>query len=139
MTSLVERDALVGNLLDRVDALERRIRYMEDTQPGVGGEAANKLAYYRPDDGSLHAPADICPDGGTSWGLWSRLVNRGWTPTDHFRSGLIPTGFSWIADGTFGGAPGALLYSIQNTYLGAITAAGPNFLAAGDTGSEDNR
>ena len=57
-TSIVERDALVGNLLDRLDALERRLRYMEDTHPGVGGEAAGKLAYYR-EDGSLHTPNGI--------------------------------------------------------------------------------
>jgi hypothetical protein len=128
MASVVERDALVGNLLDRVDELERRLRYLEDTQPGIGGEAADKLAYYRA-DGSLHAPADVCPDGETSWGTWSRLVNRGLMPTDHFRSGAIPDGFSWIADGTFGGAPGGLAYSNQGTYLAVNTAAGPNFLA----------
>jgi hypothetical protein len=128
-TSLIERDALVGNLLDRLDELERRIRYMEDTHPGVGGEAADKLAYYRETDGSMHAPGELCPDGEASWGIWSRLVNRGVTPIDHFRSGAIPTGFSWIADGTFAGAPGGLGYSSQGTYLAAAVTAGPHFLA----------
>jgi len=128
-TSLIERDALVGNLLDKVDEMERRIRYLEDTHPGAGGEAADKLAYYRETDGSMHAPGELCPDGEASWGIWSRLVNRGVTPIDHFRSGAIPDGFSWINDGTFGGTPGVLAYNFRGTYLRTYSQVGPYFLA----------
>lgn len=59
MASIVDRDALVDNLLDRIDRMEERIRILEATHPGIAGEEADKLAYYRADDGSLHAPGTV--------------------------------------------------------------------------------
>jgi len=47
--SIVERDALVGNLLDRLEALEARIGVLEATHPGMPGTEAGKLAYFDED------------------------------------------------------------------------------------------
>lgn len=73
---------------------------------------------------------DVRPDDDP-YGLWARCVNRYGLAlyTDHFRSGVIPAGFSWINDGTFLGTPGTLEYSREGTYMIASTATQPNFLA----------
>jgi len=65
------------------------------------------------------------------WDEWTRDYDRAGRAvyTDHFRSGVIPTGFSWIADGTFNGTPAALDYDVQSTYLSAASDATPHFLA----------
>lgn len=82
-------------------------------------------------NGDLLLARDFLPDGETSWGLFARLSNRlgiaGYT--DHFRSGVIPTGFSWITDGTFNGTPTNLDYSQKGTYLRASASSTPHFLA----------
>lgn len=56
--SVIPRDQLINNLLDRIDQMEERIRILEATHPGLAGEAAGKLAYYR-DTGDL-----VLPGGG---------------------------------------------------------------------------
>jgi len=101
--SIIERDALVGNLLDRVDELERRIRYMEDTHPGVGGEAAGKLAYYR-EDGSLHLPGLLYSEENAMWGYYDRLADQivvadsaaGDITVNHT---AVPAGEVWVVTG----------------------------------------
>lgn len=131
MPSIIERDALVGNLLERLDQLEERVRILEATHPGLAGEAAGKLAYYREADGGQYAPEDVYPDGESDRGLFARMVNRAGISvyTDHFRSGAIPTGFSWIADGTFNGTPGGIDYSHRSSYLRVVADSTPHFLA----------
>lgn len=82
-------------------------------------------------DGDLLITRDLLPDGEASCGLFARLANRmgiaGYT--DHFRSGVIPTGFSWISDGTFNGTPANLAYNFRSSYLRAMATATPYFLA----------
>lgn len=102
-TSLVERDNLVGNLLDRIDELERRIRYMEDTHPGIGGEAAGKLAYYR-EDGSLHMPGLLYSEENMVWGYYDRLIEVKTIADATVGSNLIshtgvPAGEVWVMYG----------------------------------------
>lgn len=66
-----------------------------------------------------------------TWDLWLRNVDRRGRAiyTDHFRSGVIPAGFAWIADGTFNGVPAALDYSYSDTYFAIASDATPHFLA----------
>ncbi len=101
MTSIIERDALVGNLLDKVDELERRIRYMEDTHPGVGGEAAGKLAYYR-EDGSMHMPGLLYSEENAVWGYYDRwleqVVNASSAAgTVFLETAAVPAGYVYVA------------------------------------------
>lgn len=72
---------------------------------------------------------DVQPDNDP-YGLFTRLANRRGIGvyTDHFRSGVIPTGYAWIADGTFNGAPG-VNYSVSGSYMHAVSSATPHFLA----------
>jgi len=65
------------------------------------------------------------------WDEWTRDYDRAGRAvyTDHFRSGTIPTGFSWISDGDFNGAPAALDYDWKDTYLVATSNDTPHFLA----------
>jgi hypothetical protein len=73
------------------------------------------------------------------WDEWCRRCNRYGRAqyTDHFRSGVIPTGYAWINDGTFNGAPGGaggeLDYSHQGTYMAIVCDASPHFLATAIT------
>lgn len=57
MAGILDRDHLVDNLVDRVEVLTRRVAALERLFPGRPGEAADRLAFYRPEDGSLRAPA----------------------------------------------------------------------------------
>jgi len=102
MTSLIARDALVGNLLDKIDELERRIRLLEATHPGAPGETAGALAYYRPDDGSMHAPGEIYIELDEAslnlllnvhLGSWTDIFNYNDSPTEH--------GWAWASDSPF--------------------------------------
>jgi hypothetical protein len=63
---------------------------------------------------------DIYPDSETSMSLFKRLVNSVITPTDHFRSGNIPTGFAW-ASAPFV-TPGTIAYNQYGTYMRTIVA-----------------
>lgn len=63
--------------------------------------------------------------------IFERMSNRLGisTYTDHFRSGSIPTGFGWVADGDFNGAPAVLNYHWQGTYMVTVSDNTPHFLA----------
>lgn len=97
MASIIERDVLRGNLLDRLDSMEERIRILEATHPGLAGSAAGKLAYYGESDGDLVLPgggADIVLEGqplafGRVVSLFSLFPGlRGlWTMADYDTSG----------------------------------------------------
>ena len=87
--------------------------------------------FHKQDNVWLQQYRDCYPDIDP-YGLFARSTNRvGLTTyTDHFRSGVIPTGFSWIADGTFNGAPAGILdYDHQGTYLRVQADNTPHFLA----------
>jgi hypothetical protein len=73
------------------------------------------------------------------WDEWCRRCNRYGRAnyTDHFRSGTIPTGYAWVSDGTFNGAPGGaggtLNYSYNGTYMNIVCDNTPHFLATAIT------
>ena len=70
-------------------------------------------------------------------GLFSRMANRygilGYD--DHFRSGMIPFGFTWINVAPFDGVPPTLDYDYRHSFLRAAgdNAANDYFLARGVT------
>lgn len=73
-----------------------------------------------------------------NYGLANRVINHNIIPTDHFRSGVIPTGYSWISDADFDGTPGLIGYSIYgNDHMqAAVTTPGyKHFLAKSTTPS----
>lgn len=59
----VERDSVSGNILDQLDDLRVRVKYLEDTHSGIAGESADTLAHYRPGEGGLFTPGDITAAG----------------------------------------------------------------------------
>lgn len=76
---------------------------------------------------------DVAPDGAGR-GLMTRLVNRIGITTyiDHFRSGVIPSGFTWRG-APFGGTPVSLLYNQAFDYLGCTAdGAGTRHFLADD-------
>lgn len=90
-------------------------------------------------DGVLIKDNDIFVDGD-NYGLANRMINHNVIPTDHFRSGAIPTGYSWISDTDFDGTPGLVNYSIYgNDHMQAsVTTAGyKHFLAKSTTPSSN--
>lgn len=68
------------------------------------------------------APArDLYPDTtqGMGWPLvrrWIEPYSGAYAPYDHFRSGVIPTGFAW-AGAPFNGVPATLAYSYSSDYM----------------------
>ncbi len=125
MTSLIARDALVGNLLDKIEELERRIRLLEATHPGAPGEAAGALACYRPDDGSLHAPGELFIQGEeASLGLLRDAHLSDWTET--FDTDDEPTnhGWAWADDSPF-------------VTPATVDTSGPGLLRVGFSGASD--
>jgi len=148
--AMVERDGLTGNLLDRVAALERRLRYMEDTHSGQPGEAAGKLAYYREEDGSLHTPGFVVAGDvirarvrnsanltiGT--GAWTSLTfdSERWD-TDGIHSTVSNTGrLTCVTEGTYSiignvrFASNATGYRAVRIYLNGATVIAEVFLPA---------
>lgn len=80
---------------------------------------------------TLAAAKDILPDAD-ALGLFRRVINRlGISQyTDHFRSGSIPSGYTWQSS-PFNGTPASLSYSSSGEYLSvADTAANRYFLSA---------
>lgn len=65
--SIIERDALIDNLLDRQEQLEERVRILEATHPGLAGTFADTLAYYDADGDQVTAN-DVRVAGGLSVG-----------------------------------------------------------------------
>lgn len=66
------------------------------------------------------ASFDIRPYGDQR-GLGLRFIQPLGTPTEHFRSGSIPAGYSWAAtSGVMYGTPGTLIYSQAGEYLIAL-------------------
>lgn len=68
--------------------------------------------------GQIRASADIYPKQDAV-GVFTRLVDRVGAYTDHFRSGAIPSGFSWQGS-PFDGVPTTLAYNYSLDYLAAI-------------------
>jgi hypothetical protein len=102
MTSLIARDALVGNLLDKLEELERRIRLLEASHPGAPGETAGALAYYRPDDGSLRAPGELFIRGEqASLALQRDAYLAAWTETFDYDDDPTSHGWTWADDPPF--------------------------------------
>ena len=79
----------------------------------------------------LRVEDDVYPAGEPAAGLFARVANVIGINLidDHFQSGTIPTGYSWISDGIFDGAPGNLNYSYRSSYMTTILSSTPNFLA----------
>jgi|GEM_PF-1082788 len=87
--------------------------------PAVYTDTAGRLkADYGLDvAGNITATSDVYPRSDAR-GLMTRLVDVIGTPTDHFRSGSIPSGFAWDAP------PGRnLYYNYNSDFLYAICSA----------------
>jgi len=101
----------------------------------------------RTDDSSLEAYAErhlisgnvyVLPITGVAVGeIYARGDNRGLaarvyepygTPTDHFRSGYIPSGYSWTTLMDHGGTPPYVNYGVANDYMAVGGAANTNYL-----------
>lgn len=94
---------------------------------GIGLTPSSRLDV----SGDTETTGDFYPDGEGTRGLMSRLVNYNTAAgvTDHFRSGVIPTGFTWQG-APFSGTPGTLAYNYNGSWLRAlINSASPYFLA----------
>lgn len=94
--------------------------------------------WHKISDIAMKQHRDVYPDGeldgyadNAQRGLFARQSNRIGIKnyTDHFRSGALPTGFSWISDGTFNGAPADLDYNAVGSYMIARASSTPHFLA----------
>jgi len=77
--------------------------------------------------GQVRASSEIYAIGDNR-GLMTRLVDVLGTPTDHFRSGGIPSGYSWTTLAGHGGTPPYVNYGIANDYMGVQGAAGTSYL-----------
>jgi hypothetical protein len=79
------------------------------------------------DSGNITMTGDINDGGG---GLFARQTRiSGVTPDDNFRSGTIPSGYSWVSGSGFNGTPSTLDYDYVDDWLQVLTASGPYFLA----------
>jgi hypothetical protein len=60
------------------------------------------------------------------WDEWLRMVDRNGRAVyaDHFRSGVIPTGYTWDAAAPYNGAPGTVSYNYQGTYMYVAVSQG---------------
>lgn len=91
--------------------------------------AANTFSANQAVTGTLASTGDMFPAGAGS-GLAARVVDYGLTPTEHFRSGSIPSGFAWVSDAVFGGAPASVTWSRSSDYgLFTGTSGTRHFLA----------
>jgi len=84
------------------------------------------------DDVYLAAFQDVLPDGEVlGAGVFKRLCNYLGMASydDHFRSGVIPTGYTWDTGTLFVGTPATLNYAWGGSWLGvAHSGAGKGFL-----------
>jgi len=64
-------------------------------------------------------------------GIFARMVNRLGIDqyVDHFRDGVIPTGYAWITDVTFNGAPTVWAWRWFYSFAGGHTLNEPHFCA----------
>lgn len=78
-------------------------------------------------DGKVLCVSDVHPDSDGR-GMFARVLNRLGisTYTDHFRSGNIPTGYSWQG-APFGGTAPTLSYNQSNDYLRCVPAASTRY------------
>lgn len=97
----------------------------------VGGTETNPAAGY------VEALYDVMPYG-TKRGVWRRFVEvSGNTPTDHFSSGGITSGYAWA--GSPFATPSTINYSRQSDYLGFLNSgAGRYFMYKGITNNAAN-
>jgi len=65
---------------------------------------------------------------GDNRGLAARVYEPYGTPTDHFRSGYIPSGYSWTTLMDHGGTPPYVNYGVANDYMAVGGAANTNYL-----------
>ena len=88
--------------------------------------------------GQVKASSEIYAIGDNR-GLMTRFVDVLGTPTDHFRSGGIPSGYSWTTLAGYSGTPPYVEYRIAGDYMvvgGAVNGAyllgryGPDSLSA---------
>lgn len=124
MDKATERE--IQKLRAEVNDLRNRFKLMLSGRGGYVNGLIRQDGDHYLEDGH-----DVYPDGD-EFGLWQRLVNRQGIAiySDHFRSGIIPTGFSWISDGTFNGTPSVTLdYDHRDTYLRVASSSPPHFLA----------
>lgn len=86
--------------------------------------------------GQVAASGDVFPVSDAR-GLMVRVVNRnGNTVTDHFRSGVIPSGYTWQG-APFDGTPASLYYNYASDFLVTVAAGAANriFLSTAVTNS----
>lgn len=106
--------------------------YEASAFPRKAENAAIAGAWTFNDDVYLAAAQDVLPDGETlGAGVFKRLTNHLGMATydDHFRSGAIPSGYTWDTGALFVGTPPSLVYSYGGSWLGvALSAAGKAFL-----------
>ena len=77
--------------------------------------------------GQVKASGEIYARGDDR-GLAARVYEPYGTPTDHFRSGYIPSGYSWTTLMGHGGTPPYVDYDVANDYMVVEGAANTSYL-----------
>jgi len=96
----------------------------------AAGSTSRVLAFTINSDGSLSTKKqtlatgfDVFPDGN-AYGLADQFIKIGVTPTDHFRSGSIPTGYAWA--GAPFATPTTVQYNFNSEYFRAFFSSTGN-------------
>lgn len=112
-------------LLARIANLEQRLQVVERQEQG---KVITTLSNAITASSTITAAGDVYAYGDPL-GLQRRFINRygNANVTDHFRSGSIPSGFTWQA-GTFA-TPSSIQYSFQGEYLAVADGTSLGFLA----------
>jgi hypothetical protein len=106
--------------------------------------------YLRGSDGVVYGPfvsanrsfsGDVLPKS-VALGLAARFINKGRTPTTHFTSASIPSGYAWLTGGVFAAptSPGYLEYNYSGDFLiaamNAASVKGFLYKSVGNVGSK---